>query len=368
MLNKRITTNSSSSSSRTNIRPSTWMMLTFTFFTVLVTVNALEERSSTELKSVLPSTATNSVTPRDEIYIDDEGLEGSGRHGEVHDDLEKESDYSGSGFGPDDEDSLSNHHSSSTTHQLSSSSSSGSGGGIGSNTDKTSNNRQDSTNRKDTTRVTEYELGSGIGDNDRDIDEEEDDGDEIVHSINPDHEDDEDTFVTHRNDHIDNYDEHSTITSPNNDDDVDENDADDIDNDNDDDIFTEVTDPNKQDVKFSDKFGEDGTIRKDTAKPSGELDSHTPTDTVNTNNGGNGVLIMNASDEDRTASFFAQPGILAAVIGGAVVGLLCAILVVMFIVYRMRKKDEGSYALDEPKRSPAVNSYAKNANNREFYA
>lgn len=57
-----------------------------------------------------------------------------------------------------------------------------------------------------------------------------------------------------------------------------------------------------------------------------------------------------------------------AVIGGAVVGLLCAILVVMFIVYRMRKKDEGSYALDEPKRSPANNSYAKNANNREFYA
>lgn len=57
-----------------------------------------------------------------------------------------------------------------------------------------------------------------------------------------------------------------------------------------------------------------------------------------------------------------------AVIGGAVVGLLCAILVVMFIVYRMRKKDEGSYALDEPKRSPAMNSYAKNATNREFYA
>ncbi|EAT33762.1 AAEL013969-PA [Aedes aegypti] len=84
--------------------------------------------------------------------------------------------------------------------------------------------------------------------------------------------------------------------------------------------------------------------------------------------GGSGVLIMNAKNEDRTASFFAQPGILAAVIGGAVVGLLCAILVVMFIVYRMRKKDEGSYALDEPKRSPTANTYAKNANNREFYA
>ncbi|XP_037894131.1 syndecan isoform X5 [Glossina fuscipes] len=77
---------------------------------------------------------------------------------------------------------------------------------------------------------------------------------------------------------------------------------------------------------------------------------------------------MNANNDDRTASFFAQPGILAAVIGGSVVGLLFAILIVMFIVYRMRKKDEGSYALDEPKRSPAVNSYAKNATNREFYA
>lgn len=68
-----------------------------------------------------------------------------------------------------------------------------------------------------------------------------------------------------------------------------------------------------------------------------------------------------------SASFFAQPGTLAAVVGGAVVGLLCAILCVMFVVYRMRKKDEGSYALDEPKRSPAVNSYSK-APSREFYA
>merc|ERR1711874_292468 len=70
---------------------------------------------------------------------------------------------------------------------------------------------------------------------------------------------------------------------------------------------------------------------------------------------------------NKRPSFFAQPGILAAVIGGAVVGLLCAILLVMFIVYRMGKKDEGSYALDEPKRSHNVNSYSKPPN-REFYA
>ena len=70
---------------------------------------------------------------------------------------------------------------------------------------------------------------------------------------------------------------------------------------------------------------------------------------------------------NRPVSFFAQPGILAAVIGGAVVGLLCAILLVMFIVYRMRKKDEGSYILDEPTRTHNGNLYTKTPN-REFYA
>ncbi|CAH1711913.1 unnamed protein product [Chironomus riparius] len=97
--------------------------------------------------------------------------------------------------------------------------------------------------------------------------------------------------------------------------------------------------------------------------------NHVPESPTDTSSGSDNVLIMNTSNEDRTTSFFAQPGILAAVIGGAVVGLLFAILVVMFIVYRMRKKDEGSYALDEPqKRSPQNNSYTKNHNNREFYA
>ncbi|XP_026462671.1 syndecan-like, partial [Ctenocephalides felis] len=92
------------------------------------------------------------------------------------------------------------------------------------------------------------------------------------------------------------------------------------------------------------------------------------TDNDNVRQNGNEVFVMDPKQVDPSASFFAQPGILAAVIGGAVVGLLCAILVVMFIVYRMRKKDEGSYALEEPKRSPASNTYAKNSNNREFYA
>jgi len=81
---------------------------------------------------------------------------------------------------------------------------------------------------------------------------------------------------------------------------------------------------------------------------------------------GNEVSIM-GHKQVTPASFFARPGILAAVIGGAVVGLLCAILLVMFIVYRMRKKDEGSYALDEHKRSTSANPYARGAS-KELYA
>ncbi|GAB1606705.1 uncharacterized protein LOC115210817 [Argonauta hians] len=60
-----------------------------------------------------------------------------------------------------------------------------------------------------------------------------------------------------------------------------------------------------------------------------------------------------------------EPGIMAAIIAGAVVGLFVCILLTMFIVYRMRKKDEGSYPLDEPCKSNY--SYTK-APDKEFYA
>ncbi|XP_052823257.1 uncharacterized protein LOC106882728 isoform X1 [Octopus bimaculoides] len=60
-----------------------------------------------------------------------------------------------------------------------------------------------------------------------------------------------------------------------------------------------------------------------------------------------------------------EPGIMAAIIAGAVVGLFVCILLTMFIVYRMRKKDEGSYPLDEPTKSNY--SYTK-APDKEFYA
>ncbi|KAK7475626.1 hypothetical protein BaRGS_00033119 [Batillaria attramentaria] len=71
-------------------------------------------------------------------------------------------------------------------------------------------------------------------------------------------------------------------------------------------------------------------------------------------------------EPSSAAHVMTQPGILAAIIGGSVVFLLCAVLLIMFIVYRMRKKDEGSYALDEPKKMPNY-SYQR-APDREFYA
>lgn len=75
-------------------------------------------------------------------------------------------------------------------------------------------------------------------------------------------------------------------------------------------------------------------------------------------------------EDDRNARLGAlfKPGILAAVIGGFVVGILAAILLVMFIVYRMRKKDEGSYALDEQKQPPIYPYAYQKAPTKEFYA
>ncbi|XP_017087136.2 syndecan isoform X3 [Drosophila bipectinata] len=215
------------------------MLLAMLMGLLVASIQAIDQ------KSVKPSAAAPSSSRDSPIYIDDDSIEGSGGRGGIHDDLEKDPDYSGSGFGPDDEDAEPDHHSHGSHN--SQHSQNGAGGGAS--------------------------INTGAG------------GNSNVHALDPN------------------------------------------------------TNVNSQ-----------------------------PSDTKSTDHRGNGNEVVIMSEDDRTSSFFSQPGILAAVIGGAVVGLLCAILVVMFIVYRMRKKDEGSYALDEPKRSPANNSYAKNANNREFYA
>lgn len=57
--------------------------------------------------------------------------------------------------------------------------------------------------------------------------------------------------------------------------------------------------------------------------------------------------------------------IVSAVIAGGVIGFLFAIFLILLLVYRMRKKDEGSYDLGE--RKPSSAAYQK-APTKEFYA
>lgn len=287
-------------------------------------------------------------SPNNDIYIDDEGLEGSGSRGEIRDDLEKEDDESsGSGYGDDDEDS------SSITNSRSNANSNvgihGGGGQVGGSQGGGHNNNQ---------------LGGG-GDRGQGGS-----GDHADYDDEDDREDDDDLYTETKNPNLHNAVDPSTT------DDEDMSAGTGKDGKS---SGTSIKHSPDGDLEISQTQhitptnGEGGAGGHGTGTGGAGHDSNNPyggtgTGTGGSGSSGNGVLIMNAKNEDRTASFFAQPGILAAVIGGAVVGLLCAILVVMFIVYRMRKKDEGSYALDEPKRSPTANTYAKNANNREFYA
>ncbi|XP_034134628.1 syndecan isoform X4 [Drosophila guanche] len=271
------------------------LMLSALLMGLLVAATQAVDQKSVKATPAEPSALSGGAAsqaasaPRDAIYIDDDSIEGSGGRGGIHDDLEKDPDYSGSGFGPDDEDAEPDHHSQHGSHNTRISQTGGSsintnsGTIIGSSTTANHNSNQNHIGGQSGGIISGSggEIGGHSGTGINTIAG----GGSSVHELDPN------------------------------------------------------TNVNSQ-----------------------------PSDTkpVDHRPNGNEVVIM--SEDDRTSSFFSQPGILAAVIGGAVVGLLCAILVVMFIVYRMRKKDEGSYALDEPKRSPANNSYAKNANNREFYA
>ncbi|XP_074077711.1 syndecan-1 [Macrotis lagotis] len=58
--------------------------------------------------------------------------------------------------------------------------------------------------------------------------------------------------------------------------------------------------------------------------------------------------------------------VLGGVIAGGLVGLLFALFLVGFMLYRMKKKDEGSYSLEEPKQ--ANGAYQKPQRQEEFYA
>ncbi|NXX88883.1 SDC2 protein, partial [Centropus bengalensis] len=69
--------------------------------------------------------------------------------------------------------------------------------------------------------------------------------------------------------------------------------------------------------------------------------------------------------EKHSENLFQRTEVLAAVIAGGVIGFLFAIFLILLLVYRMRKKDEGSYDLGE--RKPSCAAYQK-APTKEFYA
>ncbi|XP_062320758.1 syndecan-2-B-like [Osmerus eperlanus] len=71
------------------------------------------------------------------------------------------------------------------------------------------------------------------------------------------------------------------------------------------------------------------------------------------------------SKEVHSENLFQRTEVLAAVIAGGVIGFLFAIFLILLLVYRMRKKDEGSYDLGE--RKPPPSAYQK-APTKEFYA
>ncbi|XP_062995801.1 syndecan-3 [Elgaria multicarinata webbii] len=83
-------------------------------------------------------------------------------------------------------------------------------------------------------------------------------------------------------------------------------------------------------------------------------------------------LIDNTIESGNSAAQLPQKNILErkevliAVIVGGVVGALFAAFLVMLLIYRMKKKDEGSYTLEEPKQASVT--YQKPDKQEEFYA
>lgn len=298
------------------------------------------------------------VPSKGDTFNDDEELDGSGHGSELPDDLEKESENSGSGFGPDDEDLAISHK---TTPKYS---------------DRTDTGKVISS----TVRNNDDEgSGDGVPFDDHEDDDDDDDNDGDGEGDGDDEKNNAPTIGT-GDDFTTEVKQTEVDPSTIKEDDTKEDDEDDEDIDVEDDLdedgvergIYEETNVNVETPRHG-THEIDQTTNKEIPIDKSDTNDNNDSDESKIDDERKGILIHNndvsisgTRDEDRTASFFAQPGILAAVIGGAVVGLLCAILVVMFIVYRMRKKDEGSYALEEPKRAPV--SYAKGANNHEFFA
>ncbi|KAF7633346.1 hypothetical protein Mgra_00007228 [Meloidogyne graminicola] len=63
-----------------------------------------------------------------------------------------------------------------------------------------------------------------------------------------------------------------------------------------------------------------------------------------------------------------KPGVFALIVGGAVVFILLMILIITYIFYRIRKKDEGSYICEDHVQTHRYSNYYQKASTKEFYA
>lgn len=65
-----------------------------------------------------------------------------------------------------------------------------------------------------------------------------------------------------------------------------------------------------------------------------------------------------------------KTGLLASIMGGTIIGLLCAVLLAMFIVYRVKKRRSAPHHHSNPKSPPCppLKGYTKNFEECDFYA
>ncbi|XP_076865062.1 uncharacterized protein sdc3 [Brachyhypopomus gauderio] len=107
--------------------------------------------------------------------------------------------------------------------------------------------------------------------------------------------------------------------------------------------------------------GEDGQQGNEVGRGKGVPDMGVEPDLT-----GNTVDTGSSAAQLPQKNILERKEVLIAVIVGGVVGALFAAFLVMLLVYRMKKKDEGSYTLEEPKQ--ATVTYQKPDKQEEFYA
>jgi len=127
-------------------------------------------------------------------------------------------------------------------------------------------------------------------------------------------------------------------------------------------VSTKPKEPDDNDIFFPTTMAAKPASGGTKTDMSNEIDNGT-----GDNDKGNSLGVQDKKEEE---SFFnmilGNPLLLAALVGAVVLTLITIILVVMFMIYRVKKKDEGSYSLDEPHKVKDPTTYWKDT--KEFYA